>query len=235
MLELIGLVALGFGIKAVVDGLKNSGNSDMGNTSVNNSSTNRLTEIEVSENEYWEILRKYAKKYQHIQGDLSADIWQEIQKETKKGLYQVKQDYFKAKSQVKKETSNFNKDYSKTNEENYGYSSSYSFLSNSNKSSGRVIYSKISGVTMGANRQLYASRCYKGQELELVREKTNPYDSNAIAIYAGNNQLGYVKRDLAETLAKELDKGNTFKCTVEEVTGGSDKNYGVNIKLQEIK
>lgn len=180
MLELIGLVALGFGIKAVVDGIKNS-----------NEST--ATKNEIGKN-------------------LSASNNQSTMKNN---------------SQIKTAPS---LDSGKAN--NYGYSSSYDFLNS--KSTGRVIYSKIAGVTMGANRQLYASRCYKGQELELVRERTNPYDSNAIAIYAGNNQLGYIKRDLAETLAKEIDRGVTFKCTVEEVTGGADKNYGVNIKLSEI-
>ena len=102
------------------------------------------------------------------------------------------------------------------------------------KSMGRnEFYTKVVGVTQEKNRQLYASRCYIGQELELVRERTNPFDSNAIAVYAGNHQLGYIKKEIAAQLAGQIDSGRHYLCYVEQVTGGGDMFWGVNIKIVE--
>ena len=102
------------------------------------------------------------------------------------------------------------------------------------KSMGRnEFYTKVVGVTQEKNRQLYASRCYIGQELELIRERTNPHDSNAIAVYAGNHQLGYIKKEIAAQLAGRIDNGRQYLCYVEHVTGGGDMFWGVNIKIVE--
>ena len=102
------------------------------------------------------------------------------------------------------------------------------------KSMGRnEFYTKVVGVTQEKNRQLYASRCYVGQELELIRERTNPHDSNAIAVYAGNHQLGYIKKEIAAQLAGQIDCGRNFLCYVEHVTGGGDMFWGINIKIIE--
>lgn len=94
-------------------------------------------------------------------------------------------------------------------------------------------YTKIVGVTQEKNRQLYASRCVEGEELELVRERTNPYDSNAIAVYSGIHQVGYIKKEIAAQLAEKIDNGKRYRCYVEQVTGGNDWFYGVNIKIVE--
>ena len=94
-------------------------------------------------------------------------------------------------------------------------------------------YSKVVGVTF-ENRQFYVKQCYKGQKLDLVRDRFNIYDKNAIAVYAGNNMIGFLSRELAEKLAPQMDKGISYICYVEEVMGGGNKNYGVNIKLVNV-
>ncbi len=96
------------------------------------------------------------------------------------------------------------------------------------------IYSKIVGVTY-ENRQSIVRKCYSGQPLRLEREKNNKYDKNAVAVYNGSDQmLGYLKRELAASIAKDLDDGKKYNCSVKEVTGGSGYTYGLNIMLSRI-
>jgi len=48
-----------------------------------------------------------------------------------------------------------------------------------------------------------------GQPVRLAREPDNPYDSNAIAVYAekGRKPIGYVNKQNAARLAKLIDRG----------------------------
>lgn len=91
-------------------------------------------------------------------------------------------------------------------------------------------YSKIVGVTFD-NRQQYVRRLVAGQELRLVRDSANPYDHNAIAVYDGPHQLGFLRKEVAESLAPEMDRGVRVRASVEEVTGQDYGNYGANIKV----
>lgn len=91
-------------------------------------------------------------------------------------------------------------------------------------------FTKIAGVTY-YNRQEYIKSCYKGQQLDLIRDKFNEYDKNAIAVYAGDNQIGFIAKYLAEKLALQMDTGTMFSCYVEDVTGKDAKFRGVNVKI----
>lgn len=94
------------------------------------------------------------------------------------------------------------------------------------------IYSSVAGVTFNG-RQYYVSKCYTGQQLRLVRDRFNSHDKNAIGVYAGANQIGFIKKELAATLAPIIDAGKELEAVVERVTGGGGYNYGVNIKITE--
>ncbi|MGL5417342.1 MAG: HIRAN domain-containing protein [Clostridium sp.] len=94
------------------------------------------------------------------------------------------------------------------------------------------LYTKVVGVTF-EGRQRLVPKCRSGSKLRLVREKNNPYDENAIAVYNGLEQIGYIRRELAMELAKKIDSGTICNAYVSEVTGGyNGKSYGVNILLQ---
>ncbi|MGL4848361.1 MAG: HIRAN domain-containing protein [Clostridium sp.] len=99
------------------------------------------------------------------------------------------------------------------------------------QNSKNTIHTKVAGVTFN-NRQSLIRNCYPNQELKLIREKNNAYDKNAIGIYHGNRHLGYVNKNLASSLAPQIDSGTHFRCYVSEVTGGNGKNYGLNIYLE---
>lgn len=103
---------------------------------------------------------------------------------------------------------------------------SYKNLAEQNK-----FYTKIAGVTF-EQRQERIKDLEIGQELILCREPENPHDANAIAVYAGEQQLGYLKRTLAQQLAVLMDKGNRYQALVAQVTGGQEQHYGVNILIE---
>jgi single-stranded-DNA-specific exonuclease len=74
------------------------------------------------------------------------------------------------------------------------------------------------------------------------REPDNPYDENAISlwvptstlgIFRSERQIGYLNNCIAGDLAPYLDGGGWARITVKEVTGGGDRNYGVNIFIED--
>jgi hypothetical protein len=108
-------------------------------------------------------------------------------------------------------------------------------------------HSKISGVTQrnddGSDRQtLIRDYVQPGMQLIVKREPDNPYDDCAISlwvktrtlrIFESERQIGYLNTCVASDLAPYLDKGGWTRITVKEVTGGGDRNYGVNIFIED--
>lgn len=95
-----------------------------------------------------------------------------------------------------------------------------------------IIYSKVAGTTFSSYNLLLIK---EGDKLQLVREKDNKYDPNAVAIYHNNNKIGYIKKELAVDLHIALDNGFEVNCSAENITGKDKGNIGVNIKLHLIK
>ena len=92
-------------------------------------------------------------------------------------------------------------------------------------------YSKIAGISMNG-RQRLAKNCVEGQRLTLIRDAFNKFDKNAIAIYSGEDQIGFIKKELAAELAPVMDAGTAITCTVTAVTGQNSQLTGVNILLE---
>ncbi len=107
---------------------------------------------------------------------------------------------------------------------------------------------KVVGVTHenkdGTSRQaiLYNMKEYgnyeKGDTLELVHEKDNPVDTNAVMVLNHQKQcIGYLKAELAEPVAQMLDDGYNVYAELERITGGTDShpNLGCNIDIPMIR
>jgi hypothetical protein len=108
-------------------------------------------------------------------------------------------------------------------------------------------HSKIHGVTKrnddGSNRQtIIRDYVRPGMQLIVKREPDNPYDEFAISfwvktrtlgIFETERQIGYLDSCIASDLAPYLDKGGWTRITVKDVTGGGDRNYGVNIFIED--
>ncbi len=82
----------------------------------------------------------------------------------------------------------------------------------------------------------------EGQEVFLVREPENQYDSNAIAVYVEvrkmfkktRKQIGYLKEKRAKTLSKRMDDGESIAATVYSYFAPDDKEHprvSLNLEL----
>jgi hypothetical protein len=92
--------------------------------------------------------------------------------------------------------------------------------------------SKISGSTFTEGAQEAIAKLKEDEVLKLVREPNNKYDANAIAIYKGKKQLGYLPASTAAKLFKDVDNSKVT-CKVAQVTGGKEgQSYGCNIELE---
>jgi len=90
---------------------------------------------------------------------------------------------------------------------------------------------KIVGVSF-ERRQDSVAGLTVGSGLELERQPENPHDPNAIAVRYGALQLGYLRREIARRLAPNIDQGDRYSATVETVTGGGERHFGVNIRVR---
>jgi uncharacterized membrane-anchored protein len=102
----------------------------------------------------------------------------------------------------------------------------------------KIRFTSVKGVTFvnadGVKRQEILATMKPEEELQLVREKNNPFDVNAIQVFYRETMLGYISKDLAHDLAPSIDAGIVIKAYVKEVTGGTPKapTRGLNIRLE---
>lgn len=103
----------------------------------------------------------------------------------------------------------------------------------------RSFFTKVAGVTY-EGRQEIVGQCHPGERLLLVREPDNPIDPGAVKVMRMNGQqLGYIPAHVTRNgdrsgFAHSIDDGETFDCYISEITGGGDKNFGVNIRITEV-
>src|SRR5262249_11028115 len=89
-------------------------------------------------------------------------------------------------------------------------------------------HTKLAGVSF-EGRQDRIAGLQLGTELTLQRQPENQYDANAIAVHYGALQMGFLSKGIAKHLAPHIDSGARYRARVESLTGGGEKNRGVNI------
>ena len=93
----------------------------------------------------------------------------------------------------------------------------------------------IAGVTF-CDRQQHIANLKVGDRLKLIREPSNKFDNNAIQVFdVENNQLGFIPKEIAATVAPEMDDGiiyNTIVCSIKPID--YDGHLGVEILLEQI-
>lgn len=101
-------------------------------------------------------------------------------------------------------------------------------------------YTKIAGTTFDRRQDIIEElsddgMLEPGQILLLKREPENPYDRNAISVIHPDTmqQLGFIGKDLASTMAPNMDRGVKYSVEVNQVTGGTGYSYGINITVRE--
>ena len=106
-------------------------------------------------------------------------------------------------------------------------------------------YTKIVGVTFsnfdGTNRQDLIEEMEEAMDgeadapiLTLVRERGNPYDSNAVAVMdPQGRQLGYLSKEVAASIATDIDQGTSYRAILRAITGGGvGEAFGVNVWIE---
>lgn len=93
------------------------------------------------------------------------------------------------------------------------------------------MYSKINGATFIDGAKDIINTLNVGDELALLREPDNPFDSLAVAILH-NTKIGYLPRNTAFLISELLDNGILVKCVVDEITGKDKPNQGCNIIMR---
>ena len=104
-----------------------------------------------------------------------------------------------------------------------------------------TVETKVAGVTVG-NRQKALEHLtrYEASEISvnLVREATNEYDSNAVKVITavqgkGSYAIGYIPATLAKIIAPLLDSGKAVRATFKEVRGKYQNyhNYGLAVSV----
>lgn len=61
-----------------------------------------------------------------------------------------------------------------------------------------------------------------GKQLALVREPANTHDPDAVAVYFGDEMLGYVPRGENGAIAQMLDRGETLEATISKLQVAED-------------
>lgn len=94
-----------------------------------------------------------------------------------------------------------------------------------------VTYNNDKGVPI----QSVLPQIQSGAFIELMRERENPFDSNAIKVLWNEERIGYIPTDIAATIAPLMDKGAKIVGRVEEITGDNASSYGCNISILVIE
>jgi hypothetical protein len=102
----------------------------------------------------------------------------------------------------------------------------------------KSFFTTVAGVTF-EGRQRIVTRCSVGERLILVRDPNHPVDKGAIKVMRLNGeQLGFVPAHVSRGgnssgLAYRMDQGDKYQCRIGSLTGGGEKNLGVNIEITE--
>ncbi|HEY0380878.1 MAG TPA: DEAD/DEAH box helicase, partial [Candidatus Elarobacter sp.] len=93
---------------------------------------------------------------------------------------------------------------------------------------------KVVGVSFEGRQDVVAG-VREGAALELRRHGDNAYDSNAIGVWYGALQLGFLKRPIAARIAPNIDAGERYTAAVTAVTGGGARSTGINIYVTRVR
>jgi hypothetical protein len=93
----------------------------------------------------------------------------------------------------------------------------------------------VAGAARHHGEALASAELAPGTPLELRRDPRNEHDPNAIAVHApgGGEQVGWVPRELAEEIARELDAGRPWSAIVlrEQRASPRDPRTGLTMLL----
>ncbi len=93
---------------------------------------------------------------------------------------------------------------------------------------------KVAGVSFEGRQDVVAG-VQAGAPLDLRRDPANRYDPNAIGVWFGSLQLGFLNRGIAKRVAPNIDAGDRYTAEVTAVTGGGTRSFGINIYVTRLR
>ncbi|WP_298187823.1 HIRAN domain-containing protein [uncultured Pseudomonas sp.] len=86
----------------------------------------------------------------------------------------------------------------------------------------------------GTSRQdIIRKHAKPGMQVHLQREPENPHDTNAIAAYLGDHQIGYLRSEVAERHAQGIDSGRlALYAEIKSVNGGTKNKPSLGVTLR---
>jgi len=93
---------------------------------------------------------------------------------------------------------------------------------------GFLCNTKARGVSFEGRQQLVKALAI-GDVLQVVAEPTNEHHTGAHALYYRNAKIGYLRRDLADTLVSTT---YDYRAIVTQLTGKDFPLQGVNLRLE---
>jgi len=99
-----------------------------------------------------------------------------------------------------------------------------------------VYETKVVGVSKdnedGTSRQaIIKAEVAEEDKLQLEAEPSNPYDPNAVKVLSPKgNQIGYLNKEMAETVKPALDHATEIHVTARWVNG--EKMLGVGLRIE---
>lgn len=92
-------------------------------------------------------------------------------------------------------------------------------------------FTKVVGVTFDG-RQDVIGGLTDDADIELRRDSGNAFDPNAIGVYYGALHLGYLRREIAQRIAPNMDAGAKYLAAIGSLTGGGTRSLGVNLYVR---
>src|ERR1700681_9502 len=93
---------------------------------------------------------------------------------------------------------------------------------------------KVVGVSFEGRQDVVAS-LRPGETVELRRHPDNAFDADAIGVWFGTLQLGFLKAAIAARVAPNMDAGERYAAEVTAVTGGGERSFGINIYVTRVR
>lgn len=93
-----------------------------------------------------------------------------------------------------------------------------------------VWYGYVDGLTFCRYGEV-AKHLTKGEELELRRQKDNPHDSKAVAVFYQEKQVGWVPKAYNEPVARLMDQGCNLRTFVVDHSVNSDYTRRLKVDI----
>ena len=95
------------------------------------------------------------------------------------------------------------------------------------------MYTKLAGVSFDGRQEVIRT-LKEGDILNLIRDKNNVHDVNAVRVETQDGrQVGWSRAEIAQLAGPAMDKDLKYRCTIKQITGEYGvTNLGVNVFLE---